>query len=102
MYQILLQYFILLVLGLLFVAYATLNVTLSYAPEDLSQITQNYGKTYAIQVTTPADNSAEVNDNIRRTTANSTTLMILSFVGGIYLVLFSIYRIIISMHCKKN
>lgn len=102
MYQILLQYFILMVLGLLFVSYASLNVTLSYAPSDLSQITQNYGKTYAIQVTTPADNAEEVNENIRRTTSNSTTLMILSMVGGIYLVLFSIYRIVISTRCGKN
>lgn len=102
MHQLLLQYIILLILGVLFITYATLNLSLSYAPENLNEIPQNYGKTYAIQVTTASDNSQETKDNIIRTTSNATTLMLLSMVGGLYLVLFSIYRISVSSVCSKK
>lgn len=102
MYQLLLQYTVLFVLGLIFIVYASLNISLSYAPESLQDIPQNYGKIYAIPVTRPSDNSDELNEFIKKTTANATTLMILSMTGGIYLVLFSIYRIYVSFQCKRK
>lgn len=102
MYKILFQYIILFVLGVIFVIYASLNIKLSYAPENLKDIPQNYGKIYALPVTRPSYNSDEVNEIIKKTIANAATLMILSMTAGIYLILFSIFRIYISFRCRKK
>lgn len=102
MYQLLLQYTILFVLGVIFIVYAFLNISLSYAPENLKDMTQNYGKTYAIPVTRPSDNSNEINQFIKTTAGKAATLMIVSMTGGIYLILFSIYRIYVSFQCKRK
>ena len=102
MYQLLLQYTILFVLGVIFIVYASLNISLSYAPENLKDMTQNYGKTYAIPVTRPSNNSNEIDIFIKKTAANAATLMILSMTAGIYLVLFSLYRIYVSFQCKRK
>ena len=65
MYLILLaKNLILLILGCLLLAFGSLNITMSEAPENIEEITQNYGQTYAMKITpisdTPEDTAGEI------------------------------------------
>ena len=98
MYLILLaKNLILLVLGCLLIAFGSLNITMSEAPENIDQITQNYGNTYAMKITPISDSPEDTVAEIKTSTKNAHILMVLSLVAGIYLVFYSLFEILI---CK--
>ena len=98
MYLILLaENLILLILGCLLLAFGSLNITMSEAPENIEEITQNYGKTYAMKITPISDTPEDTAGEIKLSTKNAHVLMILSLIAGIYLIFYSLFEILI---CK--
>lgn len=93
----LLKNVVLLVMGCLLVAYASINITLSPAPADINEMVQNYDKTYALKITPINDSTDETKAEIEISTKNAYILMILAMISGIYLIIYSLSEILI---CK--
>lgn len=91
---------IVLVLGSLLIAYASVNITLSSAPDNIDAIPQNYGKTFALKVTPITDSPDETKNEIKISSRNAYILMILSMIAGIYLVLDALSEIFICKFYK--
>lgn len=103
MYKFIIQNIVLLVVGLLLIVYGSLNATMSFAPENIRDIEQEYGKTFALPVTTYSDNTEKSDDEIRKTANNAAILVILSIISGIFIIINSSYEIVFEFpkQCKK-
>jgi len=73
------------ILGLLLIIYASLNINISPPPTDLSNIPENYGKTFCIKINT-IDVPFEKN---RQIIQNAFILEMIAMASGILLVLLS-------------
>jgi len=104
MYKFIIQNIVLIVVGLLLIVYGSLNATMSFAPKNIRDIEQEYGKTFALPVTTYTDNPKKSDDEIRKTADNAATLVILSIISGIFIIINSSYEIVFELPkhwCKK-
>lgn len=73
------------ILGILLITYASFNINISPPPSDLSNIPDNYGKTFCIKINT-IDVPFETN---RQVIQNAFILEMIAMASGILLVLLS-------------
>jgi hypothetical protein len=88
------------ILGILLVVYASLNIAISPAPSNLSEIPSNYGKTFCLPIQTISPTSQEGEKTLRQKTQRAYALVLLAMIGGIFLILISIvglYRSLIQV-----
>ena len=90
------SFIILLIFGIILITFGILNRSLSFAPSNIEDLNNSYGKIFAIKVEIPTSDEDEFYDKIKETTRNATILMILSMIIGSYLILFSMYKLIIK------
>lgn len=95
----LLKYIVIIVVGCLLIAYASLNLTMSVAPSNVDELVQNYGRTYALKITPVTDTPEQTQQQIRISSTNAYILVILALISGIYLVIFGSCEIFI---CNLN
>lgn len=87
-----------LTLGILLIIYSTMNIGISPAPQNLSDIPNQYGKTYCLPIQSISPTSEEGQELIRTKTNNAFILMVLSLVGGIFLVIASLSGLYDHVH----
>lgn len=87
-------------LGILLIVYSILSLSISPAPSNVTEIPNNYGKTYCLPIQAITPTSEEGEDLIRKRTQNAYVLVILALVGGIFLVLttmVNLYRSLVTI-----
>lgn len=94
--------FLLFVSGILLISFSAVNVKISPAPSNLSDITQETDKTYCIKVKNVESGSENMEKEITDSCNNSYILMVLSFTIGVFLVLISMPSIFIFLSIRKS
>lgn len=84
---------LLFTLGVLLLVYSTLNIAISPAPTNIADIPNQYGKTFCIPIESIEPSSDQSQSIIRKKINNAYILVILSLVGGIFLVLVSFFGV---------
>lgn len=88
--------------GILLISFSAINIKISPAPKNISDINDEINKTYCIKVKsveTPTDNrQKEITDSCN----NAYILMVLSFTIGIFLVLISMPGLMIYFSMGKQ
>ena len=92
---------LLFTLGILLIVYSSLNISISPSPEDIVDIPNQFGKTFCMPITSISPTSQEGIDQMKSKMNNAYALMILSLVGGIFLVLVSFAGVWHSTLTKK-
>lgn len=81
---------LLFTLGILLIVYSSINIAISPAPQNLSDIPNQYGKTFCMPIGAISGTSGEEGiAETKKKMNHAYALVILSLVSGIFLVLIS-------------
>jgi len=81
--------FLLFALGILLIVYASLNISISPAPDKIADIPNQYGKTFCVPITPISSSSEDGTKEMKKKMNQAYALVLLALVGGLFLVLVS-------------
>jgi len=80
---------LLFTMGVLLIVYASVNIAISPAPDKISDIPNQYGKTFCMPIGAISGTSEQGVQDTKNKMNNAYALVILALVSGIFLVLIS-------------
>lgn len=80
---------LLFTIGVLLIVYSSLNIAISPPPDNLTDIPNQYGKTFCLPITAISGTSEEGVAETKKKINNAYALVILALISGIFLVLSS-------------
>jgi hypothetical protein len=84
---------LLFTLGILLIVYSSMNIAISPAPDNLSDIPNQYGKTFCMPIGAISGTSEEGVATTKKKMNNAYALVILSLISGIFLILISFFGV---------